>query len=240
MTKQQIIEGVIQFMEKNLGKPYSQAKRMESGYFDCSSLVYRAYESVGITLTDKDSGKPVSTSCYEVYAKGFHLIYPNNYDIIGNKALNVKDIVFERGDILFYCCDAATKRPNRITHVATCYNPTQLIQTYSPKSGGVRLDKITWNDKKIMAVIRRQDETQELPVPPKSRVLKLTVPNMTGSDVLELQQGLARLGFSLGKADGVFGKNTQKAVINFQKKKRLIPDGLVGQSTAMALGIPWI
>jgi len=37
-------------------------------------------------------------------------------------------------------------------------------------------------------------------------------------------------------ADGIFGPLTQKAVINFQKSKGLVPDGIVGPKTKAALG----
>ncbi len=52
-----------------------------------------------------------------------------------------------------------------------------------------------------------------------------------------LQTRLIELGYSCGKsgADGYFGKDTKKAVVNFQKTKHLNPDGIVGQYTYQAL-----
>ena len=52
-----------------------------------------------------------------------------------------------------------------------------------------------------------------------------------------LQKRLIELGFSVGKSgiDGYFGKDTKKAVISFQKKKRLNPDAIVGKDTYRAL-----
>ena len=52
-----------------------------------------------------------------------------------------------------------------------------------------------------------------------------------------LQQRLIDLGYSCGKsgADGYFGKDTKKAVVNFQKSRHLNPDGIVGQYTYQAL-----
>lgn len=46
-------------------------------------------------------------------------------------------------------------------------------------------------------------------------------------------------GFNIGPygADGVFGKYTKKAVIDFQSKNNLKPDGVVGPCTAKALGV---
>ena len=51
------------------------------------------------------------------------------------------------------------------------------------------------------------------------------------SDVKDLQNNLISLGYLTGKADGAFGKNTENAVIAFQKEYGLTPDGLVGSAT---------
>ena len=51
------------------------------------------------------------------------------------------------------------------------------------------------------------------------------------NDVKNLQNNLISLGYLTGKADGAFGKNTENAVIAFQKKYGLTPDGLVGSAT---------
>lgn len=62
---------------------------------------------------------------------------------------------------------------------------------------------------------------------------------MRGDDVEELQRALKTAGFSPGIIDGIFGKRTWRAVIKFQRKKRLIPDGIVDAKTAAALGWKW-
>ncbi|MCI5584044.1 MAG: peptidoglycan-binding protein [Lachnospiraceae bacterium] len=51
------------------------------------------------------------------------------------------------------------------------------------------------------------------------------------NEVKNLQSNLIALGYLTGEADGAFGKNTESAVIAFQKKYGLTPDGLVGNST---------
>lgn len=53
-----------------------------------------------------------------------------------------------------------------------------------------------------------------------------------GTGVKTLQSNLAKLGFKeVGKADSIFGKNTQKAVRNFQSKYGLKADSLAGKNT---------
>ena len=46
-----------------------------------------------------------------------------------------------------------------------------------------------------------------------------------------LQTRLTNLGYSTNGIDGMFGQNTKKAVMNFQKSKKLLVDGIVGRNT---------
>lgn len=59
--------------------------------------------------------------------------------------------------------------------------------------------------------------------------------NDRGSRVKILQEALIRLKYLSGKADGIFGKKTQDAVMRFQKAKKLTADGLAGKKTLQAL-----
>lgn len=52
-----------------------------------------------------------------------------------------------------------------------------------------------------------------------------------GVYVCVLQDALINLGYNTGGLDGVFGVNTQNAVINYQKTRGLSVDGLVGNNT---------
>jgi len=54
---------------------------------------------------------------------------------------------------------------------------------------------------------------------------------MTGPLVANLQQNLSDLGYDLGNVDGAFGKNTETAVKDFQSKKGIGADGIVGPKT---------
>lgn len=51
------------------------------------------------------------------------------------------------------------------------------------------------------------------------------------SDVKTLQEMLNAKGYNAGSVDGIFGKNTQAAVIAFQKANGLAADGIVGKLT---------
>ncbi len=59
----------------------------------------------------------------------------------------------------------------------------------------------------------------------------------TGSEVKEVQRRLKQWGYYTGAVDGIFGSETRKAVIAFQKKNGLTADGIVGKATYAALGM---
>lgn len=57
----------------------------------------------------------------------------------------------------------------------------------------------------------------------------------TGSEVTALQTRLKELGYNPGPVDGIFGRLTETAVIQFQRDRGLTPDGIVGPITYKAL-----
>ena len=56
-----------------------------------------------------------------------------------------------------------------------------------------------------------------------------------GDHVARLQEGLAALGYDMGKIDGQYGPGTRKAVLAFQRKYKLGADGIVGPKTVKRL-----
>lgn len=63
---------------------------------------------------------------------------------------------------------------------------------------------------------------------PSSQTLRL---GDRGEDVKSLQARLIELGYLSGKADGIFGADTEKAVVAFQKLSSLTADGKAGKVT---------
>ena len=60
----------------------------------------------------------------------------------------------------------------------------------------------------------------------------------TGDQIRTIQEKLKRWGYYSGEVDGVFGSKTRDAVMYFQRKNGLVADGIVGNNTLQALGMP--
>ena len=52
-----------------------------------------------------------------------------------------------------------------------------------------------------------------------------------GHDVLVLQQALQKAGYKIKNADGVFGKDTERAVAEFQRDNKIKITGVVTNAT---------
>ena len=67
------------------------------------------------------------------------------------------------------------------------------------------------------------------------RLLSLATHPFVGDDVAMLQERLLALGFDAGRADGVFGPRTERALRGLQKEYGLLSDGTCGPATLRAL-----
>ena len=67
------------------------------------------------------------------------------------------------------------------------------------------------------------------------RVLSLSAPTMRGDDVAALQSQLSEMGFNCRRVDGIFGTDTETAVMDFQKSVGVKVDGRCGPATIVAI-----
>lgn len=68
-----------------------------------------------------------------------------------------------------------------------------------------------------------------------TRALSHRLPLLRGSDVEAVQRRLSTLGFGTEQIDGLYGRNTEMAVREFQAQRGLKVDGIVGPRTWSAL-----
>ncbi len=67
------------------------------------------------------------------------------------------------------------------------------------------------------------------------RLLYMRSPYLRGDDVADLQRRLGALGFDAGRADGIFGPDTDRAQRSFQRNAGLAVDGICGTTTVLSL-----
>lgn len=81
------------------------------------------------------------------------------------------------------------------------------------------------------------NENESPTTEPRPRLRERTVlhPGDQGPNVRRLQRALTQLGYDAGPADGVFGRETARALRRFQRGARLVPDGMAGRRTLRAL-----
>ena len=76
---------------------YSQPKRMQKGYYDCSSLVWRAYRSRGIYLANKYYAPTAADLAKYLVSKG-KKVASASYSNFQAKKFVVGDLLFETGE----------------------------------------------------------------------------------------------------------------------------------------------
>ncbi len=60
---------------------------------------------------------------------------------------------------------------------------------------------------------------------------------MSQDQIMQAQQALDQKGFQVGKADGIVGPRTERALRNFQQKQGLQQSGQLDEQTLAALGV---
>lgn len=152
------IEAAVQDALACKGMGYSQPKRLQKNFRDCSSLVARAYIAAGYEWGCM--GRPVPRSLEEVYDDGFELVWPenDNYAAIGKSlptsAAIRKKIGLQRGDLLFAATKGtASTRRNKIEHVVMLTSDARIVHARG-SAYGVREDAVSLYDAKICAVAR--------------------------------------------------------------------------------------
>lgn len=110
---------VAQMAMTKVGCGYSQDKRKQEGWYDCSSLVYRLYKEAGIILN-----ATASTQGKQCYQKA--------------QIINKKDL--QPGDLIFYSYEDNGQFRN-ISHVAIYVGDGKMVHAANP-SRGVVLDPL--------------------------------------------------------------------------------------------------
>lgn len=118
--------------------------------------------------------------------------------------------------------------------------PVSLLMWY-PASDAIAQEKVanTYNSERRIAFSEKQSTTEESTTDTNNTESSgSTIANlptlkigMRSPEVFWVQKRLQAIGFFQGSVDGIFGKDTQAAVIAAQEKYGLKPDGIVGAAT---------
>ena len=213
--------GAVRYMRSIIGCKYSQEKRLEKNYYDCSSAIARAYMDQGKQWPYRG---PVPISCDLVYDDELRLIWPASYNVIGRIMGGMDTILkaIQPGDIQFICTDSDTTRANRITHVAMVLDE-ETIGHARGKAYGVCTNTIGKYSGRICAVARYD------PAGPLRKEMK-------GRRTMELQQKLVSLGYRLS-VDGDYGSETETAVRELQRSRGLRMTGEADRDLYVSLGM---
>jgi metacaspase-1 len=123
------------------------------------------------------------------------------------------------GAFTYYFCKHFRDTQGRVTRS----NLIEKVCTSLNYNGYSQVPQLECEDSRLLNNYPLQITPSDQP----ERMLFLTTPYLRGEDVQKIQEALKRLGYSV-TPDGAFGPRTRDAVIQFQKDKKLKPDGIVG------------
>lgn len=92
-----------------------------------------------------------------------------------------------------------------------------------------------WDYGILVPGIRYFVRDRTIDLEPAPFTLRVTQPLMRGSRVRKAQKALAKLGYAVGDIDGIYGPQTESAVIAFQSDNGIVADGEIGRRTLKIL-----
>jgi len=197
------------------------------GPWDCAEFAsWAVYQAAAILYgCANDSGNPATADAYTGY-------WERDAQSLG-RIVSIEQAAGIPGAFVL-------RRPGgAIGHIVISDGKGGTVEAHSRVDGVIRskLADRTWHMGILPAGIS-YGENLPVPVAPPAVVYQLTTPYTRGDKVREIQLKLKAAGCDPGPIDGVFGEHMKAAVIGFQAQQgSMAIDGIVGPSTAAALGI---
>ena len=152
------------------------------------------------------------------------------------------DKVYKEGcELTAYFCKLYDIDPYGTVNVSGYSVPTILCHydSYTLGMGSGHYDVYNWFEKfgKTMGDVRRDVAALLKNMDEKTSDGKhlIVSKGSSNADVTTVQTILSELGYSVGPIDGFFGDYTEAAVIQYQKDRGLVADGVVGNQTWKSL-----
>jgi hypothetical protein len=224
-------DAILTLARQHLGEPYRLGARAPMGNanwqgpWDCAEFVsWCVYQAAGILFGVEPRHDPVRADAYTGFwadqARAANALIPvaQAAGIAGAAVLRIP-------------------QSQRVGHIVLSDGKGGTLEAHSAARGvcANSLSERRWDFGILIPGVRYFSADSDITLKPPGDVLRLTEPMTRGERVKAIQLCLAKLGYPVGDADGVFGPQTETAVQAFQNDAGLVADGEVGSGTLAAL-----
>ena len=226
-------EQLLRLARKHVGERYILGARAPkdnprwTGPWDCAEFAsWLVFQTARLLYgCDDDAGDPAAADAYTGY-------WQRDANSVGRTITIAQAAATPGAAVLRIPLAGATG------HIVISDGEGGTVEAHSTKRGVITstLSDRRW-DMGILVPGITYTEGEPATVASARVVYRLADPRMTGATVREIQRRLRSAGLNPGPVDGVFGPQTQAAVLGLQAARGLVQDGEVGPRTAKALGI---
>ena len=223
--------GILEIAKVHIGEPYIFGTRAPMsnaawrGPWDCAEFAsWCVYRVTGILFGVDPRNDPVKANAFTGYW--------------GNQARQAGAVIsIEDAARIAGSCVLRMPQSGRGGHIVLSDGKGGTVEAHSKEKGVVEytLSGRRWDMGILVPGVRYFTEDTPVIIEQPREVWRYTDPMMRGKRVESLQVCLAKLEYSVGNADGVYGPQTEAAVQAFQADHELVPDGEVGKLTQAAL-----
>lgn len=195
------------------------------GPWDCAEFAsWCTFQASGIIYGAEPKDDPLLADAYTGYWA--------EHASRDNALVSVEDAVRIPGAVLL-----RVPMDRRTGHIAISDGLGGTIEAHSLKRGVVKERAVgrRWDYGVLVPNIEYQMTEDLISIDSPTNILRLNKILMFGTKVRKVQRALIKLGYSPGKADGIYGPQTAYAVRQFQLDNNLVPDGEVGEITMKEL-----
>jgi N-acetylmuramoyl-L-alanine amidase len=227
-------EDILQLATQHLGEKYvlgvlvPKDNNVWKGPWDCSEFAsWVTYQAAAkLYGCDRDYGDPSTADAFTGY-------WERDAKTLG-QIINLDQAAQTTGAFVL-----RIPAPGATGHIVISDGNGGTVEAHSSGDGVVALSLANrrWDMGILVPGIQYMRGTASLVAAPAGVIYRLTSPMMKGDQVAKIQGALQSVGISPGAIDGEFGPHTSSAVVAFQLKNNLVPDGEVGPATAKALGV---
>jgi N-acetylmuramoyl-L-alanine amidase len=226
-------EDVVALARKHVGEDYVLGARVPlgnanwTGPWDCAEFAsWCVFHASGILFGTEPRNDPVRADAYTGYWA--------QQARAARCTIAVADAAVIPGALVLRYPSAGVTG-----HIVISDGKGGTVEAHSSKDGVTEL-KIAgrrWDVGVLVPGIRYYRSGEPVALAPPAAVIRLMSPMIKSPQVEAIQKKLAKLGYTPGGVDGVYGPQTADAVSRFQADQNLVPDGEVGEKTMKALGL---